>query len=357
VRSCAKFNQQLSKRWDQWMLVQHYSVGTQYMYKQSIRLFIAFLKDKSAVQVSHLDVRRFLLYLSEHGVSLIGARKHLLSLRRFYDFLNLGGLVSYVAPRLVTVRVTPTKVPPHLSEEEVRRFIAATQSLRERALVEFFYGTGCRVSEARCLRVPDLDLEARTARVTGKFGKTRIVLVTKSAADALRNYIGNRESGFVFQQDYKRQAGVLSGKGYMWYGRWNDYADQGQRRTVRKYFGSTRLVTRERAKEAFDEAIKGACLGRPKRNAPLTVTSVGNILRRIGRRAGLTRSNAHILRHSFATHLYERGADIVAIQRLMGHVEIATTAVYAQVSAFRLVDIFERCHPLGTEHAKAPQAR
>ena len=88
------------------MVIQHYSAATKYSSKQSLKRFIDFLNNKSITELTHLDVRRFMLRLSEHGVSLICARNHLVSFRRFYDFLNLGGLVNYVAPRLVAIRQT-----------------------------------------------------------------------------------------------------------------------------------------------------------------------------------------------------------------------------------------------------------
>jgi integrase/recombinase XerD len=351
MRSHTAFNQKLVRRWDQWMVVQHYSVGTKYVYKQTLRLFVNFLGDKSITDVIHLDIRRFLLRLSEEGVSLICARKHLVSLRRFYDFLNLGGLVNYVAPRLVAIRQTAHKIPPHLSEEEIRGLISVAQTLRERALVECFYSTGCRITELRCMKIQDVDLNARNARITGKYGKTRVVLLTDSAAKALRSYIADRKIGYVFQQDYRVQTGTFAKSSGAWVARWRDHANQTPGYTyTRKYLGSCALVSRERAKAKFDELVAGVCLARPKRNAPLTSTSVGNILRRLARRAGMKRATAHMLRHSFATHLYENGADLMVIQTLLGHVEMQTTAHYARSSAFKLIETFDRCHPFGSQH-------
>jgi site-specific recombinase XerD len=351
--SAASFNRKLAKRHEQWMVIQHYCLATKYAYRQTIRLFIEFLGEKSVVGVTQNDVRNFIAYLSDNGASLNSARRHLLALRQFYDFLNLGGVVNYVAPRLVTVRQTPRKIPPHLSEDEVLRLIEVAKTSREKALVEFFYGTGCRMKEVRHLQVQDIDLSARTARVIGKFDKMRIVLLTESAAAALRNYIADRKTGYVFQQDYPPQAGFLSASGGSWIAIWNEYGRPGQGyQRIRKSLGNIRMVSRARAEVAFNELIANASLTRPFRNKPLTSTSVGNVLRRLAHRAGLVRATAHMLRHSFAMHLYERGADLGAIQTLLGHVEIETTALYARVSAFRLVDIFEQCHPLGTKHVK-----
>jgi len=299
-----------------------------------------------------MEIRKFMLHLAESGVSIISARKHLLSLRRFYDFLNLGGLVNYAAPRLVTIRQTPYKIPLHLSEAEVFRLIAATRTLREKALVETFYGTGCRLSEIRCLRVQDLDLKERTARVTGKFGKTRVVLLTRSAAMALRKYIGKRQVGYVFQQDYPDQKGSVQRNHGAWEGRWRDYS-----RTppplASRYIGSTAIISRDRAMAAFNFLREKLALSRPKRDMPLTSTTVGNILRELGRRAGVTRVMARTLRHSFAKHMYENGAALSAVQVLLGHVQTETTLRYACTpSAFKLVDVFERCHPLGSHRPK-----
>jgi site-specific recombinase XerD len=270
MRSLSNFNRRLVKRYEQWMVIQRYSIGTKYVYRQTLRLFVEFLREKSIVDVTHLDVRRFMLRLAENGVSLISARRHILALRRFYDFLNLGGLVNYSAPRLVTVRQAPVKIPPHLSEEEVRRLIAAAETQREKALVEFFYATGCRLNEARCLQIGDLDLNARTARVTGKYGKPRLVLITQSAADALRNYIGDRTSGYVFRPEYQRQKGVLALRQGSWTGSWTDYGQPDRPVIKRRYLGAISMVSRETAQAKFDEVLKTAALDRPIKNVPLT---------------------------------------------------------------------------------------
>jgi len=212
------------------------------------------------------------------------------------------------------------------------------------------------MTELRMLRVQDVDVNARNARVTGKYGKTRVVLLTQGAADALRTYIAGRTIGYVFQQDYPLQTGTFGESGGVWIARWKDYAIDRPRYTYScKYLGNSARVSRERAKAKFDELVAKADLARPKRNAPLTSTSVGNILRRLGRRAGMTRVTAHMFRHSFATHLYENGADLLAIQTLLGHVELHSTARYARFSAFKLIETFDRCHPLGTQDEKSTQ--
>lgn len=352
MRSYSGFNKGLAKRFDEWLIMQHYSDATNYVYRQSVRLFITFLEHKAVTTVTHIDVRKFMLHLAERHVSILSARRHLQSIRRFYDFLNLGGLVCYVAPRLVSIRPTLQKIPLHLSEREVVRLIATTRTPRDRALVHFLYSTGCRLGEALHLKVPDIDFEGRVARVVGKFGKPRIVLLTSSAAEALRTYIGARQVGYAFQQDYPRQKGHLQLHLGGWWGRWNDYTISDKPVIRRRYLGMAKSVSREVARARFDSVLANACIDRPLRTKPLNNCTISQLFRKLGCRAGLNRVTAHMLRHSFATHLYENGADILAIQTLLGHVRTETTARYARTSPFRLVEIFERCHPLGSYHDK-----
>jgi site-specific recombinase XerD len=342
----SQFNRRLVKRYEQWMVIQRYSIGTKAVYRQTLRLYVDFLKKKPIVSVTQTDIRKFMLRLSENGVSLISARRHLTALRRFYDFLNLGGLVNYAVPRFVSVRQTPAKIPMHLSEEEVIRLMAAAETPREKAFLEFVYGTGSRLGEILCLRVADLDLEARTARVTGKYGKTRVVLLTERAADALRDYIGDRKIGYVFQQEYARPRGNLTNNKGGWTAQWYDRGKYG-----RKYLGRVSKVSRETVERELAEIMK-TVQGRKPKNGPLTSATFVHLMKDLGHRAGLPHVHCHMLRRTFATHLHENGADLTAIQKLLGHVCIETTAKYANLSAFRIVDVFERCHPFGKFHVK-----
>lgn len=269
--SAARFNRRVANRYEQWMVIQHYTTETKALYRKTIGLFLDFLKDKSLARVTHYDVRNFIAKLSENGTSINCARRHVAALRRFYDFLNLGGVVSYVAPRLLIVRQTPKKTPPHLSEEEMQRLIAAARTPRERALIEFFYGTGCRMGEVRRLRVEDVDLRHRTARVTGKFGKSRVVLMTESAAKALRGYVGKRKTGYVFQQDRPLQEGHLAAGNGVWTAVWRDYSKPGYPR-VQKYIGSAHIISQERAKEAFDRLRKEIAP-----DAPISLSAADNL--------------------------------------------------------------------------------
>jgi site-specific recombinase XerD len=349
MRSYAAFNEEVLRRYAEWMVVQHYTARTKQVYWRKATQFIDYLKDKSLASVTHLDIRKYIVHLSEEGASLSNAYDHLQVLRRFYDFLNLGGLVSYVAPRLVRMRDAPRKIPRTLSEHEVRRFLAAAFTLREKALVEFLYGTGCRVCEVISLRVENIDFDSGTARVLGKGMRGRIVLVTERALGALRNYVADRKSGYVFQEDRRVQKAALSKCNGHWIGAWKDYRGPGRRYVLMtKYLGSSRLISYEEAKSRLENLTRGVNFVRPKTDDPLSTNAIRTLLDRIGRRTGLKHVSPHRFRHSFATHLLDHGADLAVVQALLGHAYIQTTAIYTHVSRERLVETFRRCHPGGT---------
>jgi site-specific recombinase XerD len=295
---------------------------------------------------TYLDVRLFIAGLPGQGATLSRAYFHLQVLRGFYDFLNLGGLVSYVAPRLIRIRRPPKLLPRLLSEYQIRRLIAATQTLRNRALVEFFYGTGCRMNETLLLRVEDLDLEGGRARVVGTYGRARIVLLTPSAEIAHRTYLNGRQTGFVFQEEPGAQKGFESSSGKLWVGTWRDYSEPGPPfRTKRKYLGSRSALTYDQAKARFDQITETACLIRPQSDRPLNRSAIDRVLDTLRRRAGLGRITSHMFRHSFATHLLDHGADIRVIQALLGHARVSSTEYYVHLSRAKICSTFLQMSP------------
>jgi site-specific recombinase XerD len=349
-------NRKLAARYQQWLIVQHYSNGTKRSYMRTIQFYLQFLGKKAVMTATHLDVRLFIARLSGRGATLSRAHFHLQVLRGFYDFLNLGGLVSYVAPRLIRVRRPPTSLPRLLSEYQVRQLIAATQTLRDRALIEFFYGTGCRMNETLLLRVEDLDLDGRRARVVGKFGRARNVLLTSGAEFALRAYLDGRQTGFVFREEPGAQKGFVATSGKFWVGTWTDYSQAGPPfRTSRKYLGSRSALTYEQAKTRFDLVTRGACLVRPQSDRSLNRSAIDRVLDSLRRRAGLARITAHMFRHSFATHLLDHGADIRIVQALLGHARLSSTEYYAHLSQAKISSTFYKCHPGGGNHDAATQ--
>jgi site-specific recombinase XerD len=348
MRSYAAFNEEVVKRYEEWLLIQHYTPRTKQCYRRMVRTFVDYLKEKSIASVTHLDVRSYIAYLSKQGTSWSTSFDNLQVLRRFYDFLHLGGMVDYVAPRLVKMRDAPRKIPRTLSEFEVRKFLAAAYTLREKAIAEFLYGTGCRVSEAISLRVENVDFEARTARVSGKNPHGRIILFTERAACALRAYIGSRKDGYLFQSDSPVQRLCVKKCNGHWMGEWKDYVGPGTRYVAScKYLGSARRVSYQEAKAKLEDLTKSANLIRPKGDGPLSTNAIRTALLHIGLRSGMKNITPHMFRHSFATHMLDHGADLMVLQALLGHAFVQTTANYAHLSRQRLLSTFDRCHPVG----------
>jgi site-specific recombinase XerD len=164
MRSHAATNRKLAQRYSQWMKALHYAKSTQQTNMRAVGSYLKFTGDRSIATATHEDVRGYIARISEDGASLGCVYRNLHVLRVFYDFLNMGGLVHYVMPRFVFVRHPQVNTPHALSESQVRRLIAATRTLRERALVEFLYGTGCRLREAARLKIEDIDFEDRSSR-------------------------------------------------------------------------------------------------------------------------------------------------------------------------------------------------
>jgi integrase/recombinase XerC len=246
------------------------------------------------------DVRGFLasLHASRHPATL--ARK-LAALRAFFRFLVREGRCSLDPTAGMPAPRAPKRLPRPLPVDDCQALVeveradeaATPAALRDRALVELLYGAGLRVGEAVALDVRDVDLHRGDVRVLGKGGVERVVPLPGAAREALAAWI-----------DARRAPGLL-----------------GQP-----------LFTAQR----------------PGRDGPrrLSARSVRRVLRARALRAGLAdRVHPHRLRHSYATHLLDMGADLREIQELLGHASLATTEKYTAVSAERLVEVYDRAHP------------
>src|SRR5271156_4955552 len=157
MRSYARLNRSLARQYDRWMIAMHYAKHTQQMYRKIIRKYLEFIGERSIATVRHTEIRQYIAHASECGASLNAVYRELGVPRLFYDFLNLGGVVSYVAPRFVRLRRPLGNSRRPLSESQIHRVISAARTSRERALVEFFYATGCRLGEVRRLKIENLD--------------------------------------------------------------------------------------------------------------------------------------------------------------------------------------------------------
>jgi integrase/recombinase XerC len=354
MHSYARFNRSLARRYDQWMVAMHYARTTQHIYRRTIRQYVEFMGNKSIADADHTDVRRYIAYVSEDGASLSAVYRDLGTLRLFYDFLHLGGVVHYVAPRFVRLRRPFFKSLTPLSKSQVHRLLAATRTPRDRALIEFFYGTGCRLSEVARLRIEDIDFEAKIAEVVGKLGKRRIVLVTPSAIGALRAYIGQRKSGIVFQKELPLQKGCVTTHHGSWFSIWREYRGEGEKALRRREkIGRVDELSVDAAKKKHEALMTTRPITRPFRTYSLSKMAIQHSVKDIAERAGLRNVTPHTLRRTFATHLYDHGAGMEIIKTLLGHVWISTTIKYTRIGPDRLAETFERCHPRENLNAQA----
>jgi integrase/recombinase XerC len=215
-------------------------------------------------------------------------------------------------------------MPAHLSEDEMTALLAAAADdtplgRRDRAILELFYASGLRLSEVAGLDLEDVNLGARMARVLGKGGKQRLVPFNTSTANAMRAYLEGREK-------LVRHTGTVRGVRLQ--------PDRGSSGTPPKGGSHVRM---SRQRDPLFVNYRG---GR------LTGRSIDRLVRRYvaasSARAGIS---PHALRHSFATHLLQRGADLRAIQELLGHARLTTTERYTHVNAAQLLDVYRKSHP------------
>lgn len=253
--------------------------------------------EKPVPQLDRHDLERFVDGLMNEGLSPRSVARTVAAVRGFYRFAALTQhLASNPADDLQAPRAWPA-LPKFLGVEEVERLIkqpdvSTPRGLRDRALIEVLYATGLRVSELIRLRASDLNLEAGYLSTTGKGNKQRIVPVGDQAAEWLTKYI--RE-------------------------------------------GRPALVGKRASPWLFVNAKQGGSLSR---------VGFWKILKGYGQKAGLSRTlSPHVLRHSFATHLLEHGADLRSIQMMLGHADLSTTQIYTHVLEARLRAVYDRFHP------------
>jgi integrase/recombinase XerD len=243
------------------------------------------------------DLDRFVRDLAGQGLSPRSVGRAVAAVRGFYRFVALEGRhARNAADDLQAPRAWPA-LPTCLSTDEVDRLLqqpdtSTVRGLRDRTLIELLYATGLRVTELVQLRVADVNLEAAYLTCTGKGGKQRVVPIGGEATDWIRRYLATARPSLV------------------------------------KSAATPRLFVNMRG-------------GR-------TLTRVGfwKILKQYAKQAGLGRSlSPHVLRHSFATHLLDRGADLRAIQLMLGHADLSTTQIYTHVLEARLRAVYDRFHP------------
>jgi integrase/recombinase XerC len=273
----------------------------------------------SQVPVSRFDadgVRAFLEELHRRGNTRGSSARRLAALRTFARYLVREGTLGEDPTALVGAPRKDQTLPAHLEVEEMDRLLKAPDvstlaGRRDRAILELFYASGLRLSELVDLDLADVNLSGRVVRVRGKGGKERLVPFNKPAAGALRAMTADRGSetspGIVFRERQR-----------------NDSRPLGSSRQARRRF-------------ALFLNLRG---GR------LTTRSVDRIVRHYVRLAAIARGiSPHALRHTFATHLLQAGADLRAIQELLGHSRLGTTQRYTHLDVGRLMEVYREAHP------------
>ena len=294
------------------------SVHTVRAYESDLSQFLDHVSTSAGVKRGKLKprsldraaLRGFLGELHKQGLSRASAARKLAAARTFLRYLRREGAIDDDPGSLVPTPKRDIRMPAHLSEAEMSALLGAPGDTplgrRDRAILELFYASGLRLSELTGLDLDDANLSSKMVRVLGKGGKERIVPFNTSAATALRAYLKDREA-----------LTVGTSKGMP--GRRGEADRRGRRRDP---------------------------LFVNYRGARLTVRSVDRLVRRhvaaSSTRLGIS---PHALRHSFATHLLQRGADLRAIQELLGHAQISTTQRYTHVNAAQLLEVYQKSHP------------
>jgi len=265
-------------------------------YSRDLEQFCAFVRGQidpslTIQQISHLHIRRYLASLhKELAKSSIGRK--LASIRSLFRFLLRRGLLAKNPAELISTPKKEKKLPFHLNIDEVTTLVQAPLqpdilSVRDRAILETLYSSGLRVSELTGLNVGGVDAGSGSVRVLGKGGKERLVPFGSKAAEALACYL------------------------------------------------------QARGNPSYD-----APLFINARGGRLTRRSVARIVDRYMRHlTTMKKASPHTLRHTFATHLLEGGADLRAIQEMLGHASLSTTQKYTHVSIDRLLEVYDKAHP------------
>jgi integrase/recombinase XerC len=340
-----KVNLQMADRFGQWLDAQKYSSSTHDRYCRIARKLCHHIGKKALSSVTPMDIGDYLTRTlpDRWGDNYISDQ--LGALRCFFDFLYLGGAVDSVAPRFLKARARIKALPRTLNRAQIKKLIRTAKHPRDRALVELLYSTGCRIGELRTLRVEAIDFKGRKFKVRSK-RKDRIVYFGTHAAKAMQLYLNGRRAGYLFQDKIDPQQGYITYGGTTWIGSWKDYRP-GQKRGTKhtKSLGKRSEVEYTTAQRRFRKFLMDSDLVRYKRDRPMHRSSLSTIVRELGRRSGIGKVSPHMIRHSFATHLLERGADIRAIQELLGHAYLTSTQVYTRISNNAVRSAFRRFHP------------
>lgn len=270
-------------------------------YAGDLHSFVTFLKSQHITRIESADtvaILKYVIELRHTGRSPRTRARHLVAIRGLFHYLTRAGRLKANAAQMIDLPKSGLKLPDIFSVNEIEKLLSSPdrtvpKGLRDAAMLELIYAAGLRVSELVDLKMNAVNLEAGFVRVMGKGGKERIVPIGRKAISCLQEYL-------------------LRGRPAL----------------VRKHNSHVFFVARA--------------------GKAMTRQGFWKLLRRYALKAGIKkRITPHSLRHSFATHLLEGGADLRSVQVMLGHVDIATTQIYTHVAQKRLIEIHRRYHPRG----------
>ena len=279
-------------------------------YTRDLVEFLNFLREEktsSLEDVNRQILRSFLARLSEQGVFKTSIARKLSAIRSFYRYLMREGLLSSNPMEGTSSPKLDKRLPSFLTLDQTKELLRApdlstSKGIRDRALLELIYASGLRVSELAKLNLEDVDLESREIRVWGKGLKERVVLMGKPAQETLASYLNEARPKLT-----------------------------GKRQTSALFLNrdGERLLER-RVQKIFEEYAKRAGIGK--------------------------RVHPHMLRHTFATHLLDGGADLRVVQELLGHSSLSSTQIYTHVTRSQARKIYLKAHPMAKKEGDTPES-
>ena len=267
-------------------------------YRHDINYFASYLLSKKLNDVKTDDVRSFLIFLREKGLATSTVARYLSSIKSFYRYLFIEKLILNNPIEIIDSPCPWRKLPNVLSAEEVDALIAApdiktSAGLRDHAMLELLYATGLRVTELISLKLSDVDLSVGYLRTLGKGSKERVVPFGDAARIAIENYI-------------------------------------------------------LRVRPSVSQKTESTDLFLTRRGTTMTRQGFWKILKKYITKAKISGNvSPHTLRHAFATHLLERGADLRSVQQMLGHSDISSTQIYTHILKERMREVHDRFHPRG----------
>jgi tyrosine recombinase XerC len=268
----------------------NYSEHTIRAYQRDIEVFIQFLHDDGISEIDSNVVSYYIAFLLKYGFDKTTVGRKLSSLKSFFKTLKKMGVISENPADAIRTPKRKKHLPGFLTYEQIEESLRI-EDPRDAAIMEVLYSCGLRASELTGLNVDDIDTHTEEIRVMGKGGKERILPLGRKAREAVLKYLRSR----------KKQDSDNAGKAPLFLN-----------------YRGRRLTTRSLQRIVRKHLLK------------------------IARASG---TNPHILRHSFATHLLERGADLRAVQELLGHASLSTVQIYTHLTTKRLKDVYKKAHP------------